>query len=270
MSDKLLLEQSVVKPLLSMKWEGVTLDDVKKLPYGEEIKEIEETAAGQTVANGDLVLALDGAEKLYEISLRNYPHRAVAEPPTETVIKGPREGFTEEIKTNVSLVRRRIKSPRLKVKKFTVGKYGNTTVMMVYIDDIVDKDVVLQISEKIKSINIDGIIGAEYVSRFVSEHAGSIFNQSGMTENPTSSAQNSGRAGCAFHRRHARRHNLSLRFAGKFSGRIRLLRPEQARHDAQNNQDYRRVLGGVTAGALRRVSGISLSTDAAEISHIPA
>lgn len=56
--------------------------------------------------------------------------------------------------------------------------------MMVYIDDIVDKDVVLQISEKIKSINIDGIIGAEYVSRFVSEHAGSIFNQSGMTEKP--------------------------------------------------------------------------------------
>lgn len=148
MSDKLLLEQSVVKPLLSMKWAGVGIADVKKLPYGEEIKEIEETAAGQTVANGDLVLALDGAEKLYEISLRNYPHRAVAEPPTETVIKGPREGFTEEIKTNVSLVRRRIKSPRLKVKKFTVGKYGNTTVMMVYIDDIVDKDVVLRISEK--------------------------------------------------------------------------------------------------------------------------
>ena len=184
MSDKLLLEQSVVKPLLSMKWTGVSIADVKKLPYGEEIKEIEETAAGQTVANGDLVLALDGAEKLYEISLRNYPHRAVAEPPTETVIKGPREGFTEEVKTNVSLVRRRIKSPRLKVKKFTVGKYGNTTVMMVYIDDIVDKDVVLRISEKIKSINIDGIIGAEYVSRFVSEHAGSIFNQSGMTEKP--------------------------------------------------------------------------------------
>lgn len=128
MSDKLLLEQSVVKPLLSMKWEGVTLDDVKKLPYGEEIKEIEETAAGQTVANGDLVLALDGAEKLYEISLRNYPHRAVAEPPTETVIKGPREGFTEEIKTNVSLVRRRIKSPRLKVKKIhrrKIRKYNS-------------------------------------------------------------------------------------------------------------------------------------------------
>ena len=55
---------------------------------------------------------------------------------------------------------------------------------MVYIDDIVDKDVVLRISEKIKSINIDGIIGAEYVSRFVCEHAGSIFNQSGMTEKP--------------------------------------------------------------------------------------
>lgn len=89
MSDKLLLEQSVVKPLLSMKWAGVGIADVKKLPYGEEIKEIEETAAGQTVANGDLVLALDGAEKLYEISLRNYPHRAVAEPPTETVIKRP-------------------------------------------------------------------------------------------------------------------------------------------------------------------------------------
>ena len=54
----------------------------------------------------------------------------------------------------------------------------------VYKINHADKDVVLQISEKIKSINIDGIIGAEYVSRFVSEHAGSIFNQSGMTEKP--------------------------------------------------------------------------------------
>ncbi len=184
MSDKLLLEESVVKPLLSVSWQGVALSDVKKLPYGEDVKEIEEERAGRSVASGNIVLALDGADALYEISLLCYPHRAVAEPPTETVIKGPREGFTEEIKTNVSLVRKRIKSPRLKVKKLSVGKYGNTTVMLVYIDDIADKAVVEQISKKIKDINIDGIIGAEYVARFVSEHAGSIFNQSGMTEKP--------------------------------------------------------------------------------------
>ena len=184
MSDKLLLEQSVVKPLLTMRFEGTDIESVKKLPYGEEIKEIETGDAAQSVVNGDLVLAIDGADKLYELSLRNYPHRAVAEPPTETVIKGPREGFTEEIKTNITLLRRRIKSPLLRVKHFNVGRYGNSSVMIVYIDNIADKRVVERISEKIEKIDIDGVIGAEYISRMVSEHAASIFNQSGMTEKP--------------------------------------------------------------------------------------
>ena len=146
MSDKLLLEQSVVKPLLTMRFEGTDIESVKKLPYGEEIKEIETGEAAQSVVNGDLVLAIDGADKLYELSLRNYPHRAVAEPPTETVIKGPREGFTEEIKTNITLLRRRIKSPLLRVKHFNVGRYGNSSVMIVYIDNIADKRVVERIS----------------------------------------------------------------------------------------------------------------------------
>src|SRR5574344_245795 len=107
MTDKLLLEQNVVSPLLCASKLDVTVEGLMAtLSFGEQIKTVEnDDEAAQSVADGDVIAAFDGAETFFVLSLKKFEHRAVVEPPTETVIKGPREGFNEEVKTNITLLR---------------------------------------------------------------------------------------------------------------------------------------------------------------------
>lgn len=185
-SDKLLLEQGVLTPLLSAEKTAYTAEGITaQLTYGEEVKAVEgEEAAAQTVAEGDIIIVLDGAEQFFSVSLKKPEHRSVVEPPTETVIKGPREGFNEEIKTNITLVRRRLRTPNLRVKQLKMGKYSNTNVALVYIDGIADLRTVNKIEEKLNGVEIDGVVAAGYVERIIEEFSHSIFNQSGTTEKP--------------------------------------------------------------------------------------
>ncbi|MEG1613391.1 MAG: spore germination protein [Clostridia bacterium] len=186
LSDKLLLEQDIVRPLLDLTILEPTFEFLTaKLKYGEKIKtEVSFEKAAAAIASGDIVLAIDNATEFFILSIKKYNHRAVQEPPTETVLKGPREGFIEDIKVNLSLLRRKLKTPKLRIKNFYVGKYSDTTVCLAYIDGIADNETVNKIADKIKAIDIDGIIGAAYIERFVEEHKFSLFNQAGVTEKP--------------------------------------------------------------------------------------
>jgi len=138
--------------------------------------------ASEHIAFGDVVYVGDNA--LISFSLRKVAMRAVSEPPTSTVLKGPREGFSEELHTNVSLLRRRLKTPSLRLEKLTVGKYSQTDVIIAYIDGIADTKVVEKIRERISGINIDGIIDSSYVAKFLEDRAYSLFRQVGTTEKP--------------------------------------------------------------------------------------
>lgn len=186
MSDKFLLEQHVLLPLIRVEKIELTADYLMGLlAYGEEIKKTaDDNEAVQTVADGDIILLFEGAENYFIISLRKFEHRAVIEPPTETVIKGPREGFNEELKTNITLIRRRLKTPDLRVKQLKLGKYSNTTIALVYIEGIVDLRTVETIERKLGEVEIDGIVASAYVGRITEKFSNSIFNQSGTTEKP--------------------------------------------------------------------------------------
>lgn len=186
LSDKMLLEQDIIRPLLEAPTFIPKADFLTEcFSYGEDITEATEvTDAVEVIASGDIILAADGADSFFTISLKKFNARAVTEPPTETVLKGPREGFVEEIKTNISLIRRRLKTPKLRIKQFKVGKYSNSVVMIAYIDGIADPHVVRQISDRINKIDIDGILDTSYVETFIEEHPRSIFNQAGVTEKP--------------------------------------------------------------------------------------
>lgn len=183
-SDKLLLEQNVIKPLLSYDKVLSSKDLPSVISYGEEIKPLEKEGFAPAVAEGDIVLFIDGEEKGNLLSLRKFEKRAVAEPPTSNVLKGPREGFIEEIKTNVTLIRRRIKSPKLTVKNMTIGRYSSTAVSVVYVDGIAEKPVVDEITKRLSAIDVDGVIDSSYVSSFIQGRRFSFFNQVGSTEKP--------------------------------------------------------------------------------------
>lgn len=94
-------------------------------------------------------------DKAIIIDIRNYPTRGLSEPDGEKVVRGSKEGFTENIATNVALLRRRIRSGKLKVKKFVVGDFSKTEIAYVYIDDLVNKVALNNAIDKIQKVKVN-------------------------------------------------------------------------------------------------------------------
>lgn len=110
--------------------------------------------------------------------------RSPEEPPTSRVIKGPREGFVEDIGTNISLVRKRLKTPNLQIEDFFIGKQTKTKVSVVYLEGIAKAEVVEEVALRLKSINIDAIIDAYYIQSFLEGDKIKFFKRVGNTEKP--------------------------------------------------------------------------------------
>ena len=140
--------------------------------------------ASQEVVNGNAILFIDGINFGLSFEVKDYKDRTIAEPPTSTVIKGPREGFVENITINIGLIRKRVKSASLIFEQMTVGKYSKTPVAICYIDEIANKGLVKQLKNKIKKINIDAVLDSSYITKCILEHKHSLFKQVGNTEKP--------------------------------------------------------------------------------------
>jgi stage V sporulation protein AF len=109
------------------------------------------------VLMGSTALFIEGETTALVIDAKSYPVRSIEEPDLERVVRGARDGFVETLLTNVTLVRRRIRDPRLKLDLFTVGRRTNTHVCVAYIEDIANPSLVKSIQDKIKGVEIDGI-----------------------------------------------------------------------------------------------------------------
>ena len=151
-------------------------------PEKKQVNTLDEIV--QEVVSGCAVLICDGIKSGLSFGLRQFEKRAISEPPTSTVIKGPREGFVESLPVNISLMRRRIKSSRLKFETVSVGEFSKTPVCICYIDGIVDKKLIEKVKQKINSICIDAVLDASYLSKFLGERKTSLFKQVGNTEKP--------------------------------------------------------------------------------------
>ena len=152
--------------------------------YSDEIKVVPIENAPGEIALCDIAFFIEEDDNAYIFSLRKPSTRAIGEPPTSSVMKGPREGFVEEIKTNTSMIRRRIKSPDLVMKSFQVGRYSATTVAVMYVHGIADENVVKTICEKISKIDVDGVVDSAYVLSFIQTRKNSFFLQAGTSEKP--------------------------------------------------------------------------------------
>lgn len=95
-----------------------------------------------TILDGKLVLFINELDKAMVINLKNPPSRSIEEPLVETVIKGPRDGFTESISTNIVLIRKKIKNPNLKMEQFILGRETKTDVSIVYLSNIANIKIV--------------------------------------------------------------------------------------------------------------------------------
>jgi spore germination protein len=123
-------------------------------------------------------------EVAYVIATRSWPARGISEPSGEITVKGSREGFVETIRFNTALVRRRIRDTRLKVKPKSIGRRSKTDIAIMYIDDIVNKDVLEELMKRIDNIDIDAILDSSYIEQLIEDDKWSIFPQVQNTERP--------------------------------------------------------------------------------------
>lgn len=156
-----------------------------------EMKEVETLEEGLlALLSGETLLLLDRYDQIMIIASKGWQSRGVAEPVSEGVIRGPRDGFTENLRTNTALVRRRIRDPRLKVKSYQVGTRSKTDVVVFYIEDLVDHLVLQEVDRRLKDISIDAVLDSGYIEQFLEDSWISPFSQVKNTERPDKVAAN--------------------------------------------------------------------------------
>lgn len=136
------------------------------------------------LTSGDSLLLLDGIDEAIVISAPKFKSRSVEEPVGESVVRGAREGFVEVLRTNESMVRRRIGDWRLRVKEFTIGAVTRTKVALLYIDGIADGKVVREARARLGRIQIDGILESGYIQELIQDAPLSPFPTMLRTERP--------------------------------------------------------------------------------------
>ncbi len=182
--DKQMLGELVVKPLGRVEADE-KFQDIKLALASPELKTGNKTKqAIKEVLNGNAVLLVDGEKDFFIIGVKSPPMRAVAEPPTQVAVHGPREGFIEDIKINLGLIRKRLKSEKLQVKTIFVGEKSDTAVAIVYIEGVTPKGLPEKIEKEITENKIDIVPDSSYVSQFLAKRPRSLFKMCGTTEKP--------------------------------------------------------------------------------------
>ena len=136
------------------------------------------------VLDGNTLLLVEGIACGFIAGAKLLPVRTIMEPPTDVAVKGPREGFIEDIKTNMALVRKRLKTPHLRFETLRVGKQSYTAVTLCYLEGTSIASVKDEIKKKLESIEIDNIPDSSYISAFLAPRKHSLFRTVGTTEKP--------------------------------------------------------------------------------------
>ncbi|MDR0855095.1 MAG: spore germination protein, partial [Christensenellaceae bacterium] len=136
----------------------------------------------QGVLGGCLGLYFD--EKYYLFSIQSWEKRSVTIPEAENVIRGPKEGFTEDLQTNISLIRRKIKNKNLILEKHIIGRQSNTSLCICYMNGIADPEIVKGITDKITAIDVDGVFDVGQIEQLIEEKPMHSVAGMGMTQKP--------------------------------------------------------------------------------------
>lgn len=136
------------------------------------------------ILSGDSAIFVDKSEKGIVIANRGWPNRGVNEPSAENVVRGPRDGFTETIRFNTVLIRRRIRDTKLKVKMISYGVRSRTDIAIMYVDDIVKPELLEEVMRRLNKYEVDAIFDSGYIEQLIEDSWKSPFPQTQATERP--------------------------------------------------------------------------------------
>jgi spore germination protein KA len=138
---------------------------------GEQKTIVDFASLYESVLSGETVILIDGQAVGLSVDTKGGNSRAVEEPTTQSVVRGPREGFVESMDTNISLLRRRIKSPKLWLETKTIGRVTQTNIGILYVKGIVNDKIISEVRTRLDRIDIDGILESGNIEELIQDEA---------------------------------------------------------------------------------------------------
>ena len=187
-----MLEESIIRPLLNksiLKCEEAAEFVSKQILEMGDLKEtnLYEDVITQ-ILSGNTVIVLDGCRNALIISSRLYPTRGVQTVDQEASVRGPKDSFTESMRFNTALVRRRIRDSRMKVKQMTVGERSKTDIALMYMEDLVKPQLLKEITNRLENVSMDGILDSGMLEQLLSKEWKSTFPSFQRTQRPDKTA----------------------------------------------------------------------------------
>ncbi|THF75884.1 spore germination protein [Cohnella fermenti] len=136
------------------------------------------------VSKGNAVLLADREPRGAAMHVSKWSMRSIEEPEAETVVRGPREGFVETLRVNTSLLRRRLRTPALKLKEITLGRYTKTACVLAYIEGIAEPELVREFEIRLNRFEVDGFMDSAFLEEMIEDNPRSPFPQLQSTERP--------------------------------------------------------------------------------------
>ncbi|MFC0189274.1 spore germination protein [Fictibacillus aquaticus] len=133
---------------------------------------------------GNTAIYINGFPKVLMAEAIGGSSRAIQEPTSEVVIRGPKEAFTELLKTNIGLVRRKIRSSDLRVEQMKLGRVTKTPIALLYINNIADPKLIEEMKTRLERIDADSILESGQLEEFIQDETFTVFPQLFSTERP--------------------------------------------------------------------------------------
>lgn len=137
-----------------------------------------------SLLSGNTIIFVDGYNKAISVDTKGFEKRAITEPSTQLSIRGPKDAFTETLRTNTALIRRRIKSPNLWLETMKIGTVSQTDVGIMYIKGIANEKIIQEVRDRLKRINMDSIIGSGYIEQLIEDQTWTTFPTTYHSERP--------------------------------------------------------------------------------------
>nr|WP_261771621.1 spore germination protein [Paenibacillus xylanexedens] len=178
------LERQVLTPVqeIGMEAAQVPLSSVKTVETSKD--------AAEAILEGEALLLLEGSNVATTYPLYKAANRSTEEPLAESTVRGARDGFTESLATNLSLVRKRLKTPALKFRTRTVGESSNTSIALTYVEGIIDASLVKEVEQRLDRLRVRDILESQYIEEDIIDQRFSPFPQMIATERPDVVASN--------------------------------------------------------------------------------
>lgn len=186
------LNEVVLQPLLS---QGIGRDGRKPTRIRDVLSEhrvvytdiesatmVSEIVYG--VLKGSVAIMTDGLHEALMVNAQGFEKRGIDSPDNETSLRGPRDCFTETLRTNTSLVRRRIRNPNLKMESLVVGDHTQTDVVIAYLDGVVVHSVLAEVRRRLNDIPLKAVIDSGYIEEYIQDSPLSPWPQIQNTERP--------------------------------------------------------------------------------------